>query len=76
MSDTVNVFACLVIFQGVAFVNGINLGRYWPAAGPQITLYVPAPFMVPGLNVIVMAELERAPEDFTVTLVDKPRLDW
>ncbi|CAI6367734.1 unnamed protein product [Macrosiphum euphorbiae] len=27
--------------KGVAFLNDINLGRYWPLAGPQITLYVP-----------------------------------
>ncbi|CAH1724816.1 unnamed protein product [Aphis gossypii] len=61
--------------KGVAFINGINIGRYWPAVGPQITLYVPAPYLVPGLNTIVMVELEGASEDFTVKLVDKPRLD-
>ena len=31
--------------KGVAFINGINLGRYWPARGPQNTLYVPKPFL-------------------------------
>ena len=29
-------------FKGQAFVNTFNLGRYWPARGPQQTLYVPA----------------------------------
>lgn len=23
--------------KGVAFVNGFNLGRYWPVMGPQVT---------------------------------------
>ena len=23
--------------KGVAFVNGFNLGRYWPIMGPQVT---------------------------------------
>lgn len=27
--------------KGVAFLNGFNLGRYWPIVGPQKTLYVP-----------------------------------
>lgn len=27
--------------KGQLFVNGFNLGRYWPSAGPQRTLYVP-----------------------------------
>ncbi|VVC34719.1 Glycoside hydrolase superfamily,Beta-galactosidase 1-like,Glycoside hydrolase, family [Cinara cedri] len=62
--------------KGVAFINGINIGRYWPAVGPQITLYVPAPYLVPGLNTVVMVELENPHEDFTVKFVDSPRLDW
>lgn len=56
-------------------MNGVNLGRYWPAVGPQITLYVPAPYLNLGLNTIVMVELENAPIDLSVKLVDKHRLD-
>lgn len=41
-----------------------------------MTLYVPAPYLVIGLNTIVMVELEGASEDLTVKLVDKHRLDW
>ena len=26
--------------KGVAFVNGHNLGRYWPIMGPQVILYI------------------------------------
>ncbi|XP_060881169.1 beta-galactosidase-like [Metopolophium dirhodum] len=62
--------------KGVAFVNGINIGRYWPSAGPQITLYVPATFLIPqpGLNTIVMLELEGVPENLSISLTDKPIL--
>jgi beta-galactosidase len=43
--------------RGVAFVNGFNLGRYWPSAGPLQTLYVPAPVLKEGTNIIVLFEL-------------------
>ncbi|XP_060841088.1 beta-galactosidase-like [Rhopalosiphum padi] len=62
--------------KGVAFVNGINVGRYWPSAGPQITLYVPATFLIPppGLNTIVMLELEGVPKNLSISLTDKPNI--
>jgi beta-galactosidase len=44
--------------KGVAFVNGYNLGRYWPLVGPQITLYVPAPYLRTGKNELIILELE------------------
>lgn len=44
--------------KGVAFVNGHNLGRYWPLIGPQITLYVPAPYLRTGENELILLELE------------------
>ncbi|XP_012059534.1 PREDICTED: beta-galactosidase [Atta cephalotes] len=44
--------------KGVAFVNGHNLGRYWPLVGPQITLYVPAPYLREGENELIILELE------------------
>lgn len=44
---------CFNVFQGwtkgVVFINGQNLGRYWNV-GPQETLYVPGPWLKPGLN--------------------------
>lgn len=60
--------------QGVAFVNGVNIGRYWTSAGPQITLYVPAVYLIPapGVNTVVMLELEGVPQDLSIGLVDKP----
>ncbi|KAH3742862.1 Beta-galactosidase precursor [Pelomyxa schiedti] len=43
--------------KGVCFVNGVNIGRYWPSKGPQQTLYLPAPFLHQGQNEIVLLEL-------------------
>lgn len=63
--------------KGVAFVNGINIGRYWPSVGPQITLYVPALFLIPypGENSIIMLELEGVPKNLSISLVDKPNIN-
>lgn len=63
--------------KGVAYVNGINLGRYWPAVGPQIRLYLPAPFLRrhPEENRLMLFEVEQVPGDRTVKLVDQPLLD-
>ncbi|XP_050523930.1 beta-galactosidase-like [Daktulosphaira vitifoliae] len=63
--------------KGVAFLNGINLGRYWPLGGPQVTLYVPGVFFLqpPAVNTLIMMELEGAPADLSVKFVDKPQLD-
>lgn len=44
--------------KGVAFVNGRNLGRYWPSIGPQVTLYVPGVYLKRDKNVIVLLEQE------------------
>lgn len=41
--------------KGAVFVNGFNLGRYWEA-GPQRTLYLPAPLLKKGRNEIVVFE--------------------
>lgn len=35
--------------KGVAFINGLNLGRYW-SIGPQQTLYLPGSFLNSGIN--------------------------
>ena len=47
--------------QGIAWVNGFNLGWYWPAKGPQMTLYLPGPLLQRGVNEIVLLEMDRAP---------------
>lgn len=42
--------------KGYVWVNGINVGRYWNV-GPQLRLYVPAPFLKKGENVIDVLDL-------------------
>nr|KAF6310459.1 galactosidase beta 1 [Myotis myotis] len=65
--------------KGQVWINGFNLGRYWPARGPQVTLFVPRHILVTSApNTIAVLELERAPcsadppEPCTVEFVDKP----
>lgn len=62
--------------HGVAFINGINLGRYWPRMGPQVTLYLPGAFMLPypQENRLFLLEMEGASKSKTVKLVDKHAL--
>ncbi|KAI4501636.1 hypothetical protein M0802_003513 [Mischocyttarus mexicanus] len=60
--------------KGVAYVNGYNLGRYWPLAGPQMTLYVPAPFLKSGENVLEILELIYVPSTRKMKFQDEPNL--
>ncbi|TRY99644.1 hypothetical protein DNTS_000106, partial [Danionella cerebrum] len=62
--------------KGQVWVNGVNLGRYWPQRGPQQTLYVPGPVLsATQPNNITVLELERAPTHGRVLLMDRPQLD-
>uniref|UniRef100_A0A8C6STL0 Beta-galactosidase n=1 Tax=Neogobius melanostomus TaxID=47308 RepID=A0A8C6STL0_9GOBI len=45
--------------KGVIFVNGRNLGRYY-SAGPQQTLYLPAPWLNRGENQLMVFEEKEA----------------
>ena len=49
--------------KGQAFINGFNLGRYWPVKGPQKTLYVPVSILraAPALNELILFEIDNAP---------------
>ena len=40
--------------KGFIVVNGHNLGRYFNLAGPQKTLYLPAPFLKSGENEVLV----------------------
>ncbi len=51
------------------WVNGFNLGWYWPLKGPQMTTYVPGPLLRAGANEIVVLEFLCAPDDFAGTFV-------
>ncbi|XP_042282555.1 beta-galactosidase-1-like protein isoform X2 [Thunnus maccoyii] len=61
--------------KGQVWINGVNLGRYWPARGPQQTLYVPGPLLSTTLpNNITVLELEGAPANLRVLFMDRPQL--
>ncbi|XP_049521202.1 beta-galactosidase-like [Dermacentor silvarum] len=63
--------------KGIAFLNGFNLGRYWPARGPQKTLYVPRTLFRKE-NLLVLIELEggfyRGDKPPVIHFVDEPEL--
>ncbi|XP_043920853.1 beta-galactosidase-like isoform X2 [Protopterus annectens] len=65
--------------KGQIWINGFNLGRYWPARGPQITLYVPRHILSTSApNNITVLELEKSPCDVkpcVVEFVDTPVLN-
>ena len=59
--------------KGFIWINGFNIGRFYNTAGPQKTLYVPAPLLRTGENEIEILELDECirPE---VVFVDKEEL--
>lgn len=59
--------------KGFVKINGINIGRYFNPAGPQKTLYVPAPFLKTGNNEILIFESDSVikPE---IEFTDTPEL--
>ncbi|KAJ7380055.1 Beta-galactosidase-1-like protein [Desmophyllum pertusum] len=65
-------------FKGQAFVNGFNIGRYWPVVGPQVTLYVPASTLYPvrkAANWCFWSSITlpvRAPRTVFVEFLDAP----
>ncbi|KAL1469332.1 hypothetical protein MTO96_005030 [Rhipicephalus appendiculatus] len=66
--------------KGVAFLNGFNLGRYWPAVGPQVRLYVPGVYIkpYPEENRLILFELEGLrfkSHDRGVSFSDRPWLN-
>lgn len=65
--------------KGQIWINGLNLGRFWPARGPQVTLFVPTDILSNSApNNITVLELEAAPctnGPCTVEFTDTPILD-
>ncbi|XP_070693908.1 beta-galactosidase-1-like protein [Pempheris klunzingeri] len=60
--------------KGQVWINGMNLGRYWPARGPQQTLYIPGPLLSTTLpNNITVLELEGAPAHLRALFMDRPQ---
>ena len=66
--------------KGVVFVNGFNLGRYWPAKGPQVTLYVPATVLKSDYeNEVIVFEIDSVPcksqgDICTIVFTDTPNI--
>jgi beta-galactosidase len=58
--------------KGLAWVNGFCLGRYW-RRGPQHTLFIPGPLIHPGVNDLVVLELDTL-TDPTAQFVPGPSL--
>ncbi|NXJ88162.1 BGAL galactosidase, partial [Corythaixoides concolor] len=59
--------------KGQLWINGFNLGRYWPHWGPQQTLYVPGSVLHVGRpNNITVLELEGAPPTPFLVFLDRP----
>ena len=59
--------------KGFVLINGFNIGRFYNPAGPQKTLYVPAPLLRRGENEIVVFESDGFHSP-VVELVDTPEL--
>ncbi|KAM1462223.1 hypothetical protein ACFX1R_048675 [Malus domestica] len=58
--------------KGIVTINNFNIGRFWPLKGPQCNLYVPAPVLHRGNNVVVIFELESPNPELVVRFVDQP----
>ncbi|XP_054685035.1 beta-galactosidase-1-like protein [Grus americana] len=59
--------------KGQLWINGFNLGRYWPCRGPQQTLFVPGSVLHVGRpNNITVLELEGAPPVPLLLFLDQP----
>ncbi|XP_023661829.2 beta-galactosidase-1-like protein [Paramormyrops kingsleyae] len=62
--------------KGHVWINGVNLGRYWPQRGPQQTLFVPGPLLSGSQpNNITVLELERVSADARVLFMDRAQLN-
>ena len=59
--------------KGFCVVNGFNIGRYFNPAGPQKTLYIPAPLLKEGENELIVFESDGF-EIPVVELLDTPDL--
>ena len=59
--------------KGVAFLNGFNLGRYWPTEGPQVTLYTPGVYLK-SRNTLCVFEIDEPSEMGTMQFIDEPML--
>ncbi|XP_016850300.1 beta-galactosidase-1-like protein isoform X2 [Anolis carolinensis] len=62
--------------KGQIWINGFNLGRFWPTRGPQQTLFVPGSILSSStINTVVVLELQNAPEKPKLLFLDRPLLN-
>lgn len=59
--------------KGFVKINGVNIGRYFNDAGPQKTLFVPAPFLKTGDNEILVFESDGT-DTWSVEFLAEPEL--
>ena len=59
--------------KGFVTVNGFNIGRYFNPAGPQKTLYIPAPLLKQGENEIIVFESDGFEKPY-IEFKDTPEL--
>ncbi len=59
--------------HGFVAVNGFNLGRYYNDAGPQKTLYCPAPMLRSGANEVIVFEMDSSDRN-DILFTDTPDL--
>ena len=60
--------------RGFIEINGRNIGRFNNAEGPQKTLYVPAPFLKKGTNVVTVFSSDGAESTVAAVFTDTPEL--
>ena len=56
--------------RGIAFINGINLGRHWDIEHSDNRLYIPSPFIKKGKNRIVIFDALENSKEKSVELSD------
>ncbi|XP_028920138.1 beta-galactosidase-1-like protein isoform X2 [Ornithorhynchus anatinus] len=63
--------------KGQVWINGFNLGRYWPARGPQRSLFVPGPLLRGrgAANTLTLLELEAPSPRLQALFLDRPALN-
>jgi beta-galactosidase len=73
VGDPGDTFVDTRLFEkGEVFINGHPLGRFWNV-GPQNALYLPAPWLKPGKNEIVVFDLNGEPQR-TARFLDRSEL--
>lgn len=66
--------------KGQLYVNGFNLGRYWPGKGPQVSLYIPLSVLsMPGydnhIRILELEEVDCPKGGCFIDLKDIPNVD-